>query len=84
MADTFLIRAQTSFTENRSQPFILYDALQQPHVPFITRWQGIYDLSTDPGQWKNLAAQFPEKMNELTALIHPRISPDFPASHAGK
>jgi len=33
MADTFLIRAQHFIEENRDNPFFLYYALQQPHVP---------------------------------------------------
>jgi len=33
MADTFLIKAQKFITEQKSKPFFLYYALQQPHVP---------------------------------------------------
>jgi arylsulfatase A-like enzyme len=33
MADTFLIRAQRYILENKNDPFFLYYALQQPHVP---------------------------------------------------
>ncbi|MCB0687439.1 MAG: arylsulfatase [Saprospiraceae bacterium] len=33
MADTFLVRAQQYVTDHRNQPFFLYYALQQPHVP---------------------------------------------------
>ncbi len=33
MADTFLIRAQKYITEHKNEPFFLYYALQQPHVP---------------------------------------------------
>lgn len=33
MADTFLAKAQTFVTTHREQPFFLYYALQQPHVP---------------------------------------------------
>lgn len=33
MADTFLVRAQKFITLHRDQPFFLYYALQEPHVP---------------------------------------------------
>ncbi len=33
MADTFLVRAQQYIVEHRDEPFFLYYALQQPHVP---------------------------------------------------
>lgn len=33
MADTFLFRAQSYVREHRDEPFFLYYALQQPHVP---------------------------------------------------
>ena len=33
MADTFLIRAQKYIVEHKNEPFFLYYALQQPHVP---------------------------------------------------
>lgn len=33
MADTFLVKAQNYIKENREQPFFLYYALHQPHVP---------------------------------------------------
>ncbi|MBK8503384.1 MAG: arylsulfatase [Saprospiraceae bacterium] len=33
MADTFLVRAQQYVKAHRSEPFFLYYALQQPHVP---------------------------------------------------
>lgn len=33
MADTFLVRAQQYISEHRDEPFFLYYALQQPHVP---------------------------------------------------
>ncbi|MGI9542736.1 MAG: sulfatase family protein [Cyclobacteriaceae bacterium] len=33
MADTFLIRAQNYIVEHEQEPFFLYYALQQPHVP---------------------------------------------------
>ncbi len=33
MADTFLIKAQQYIMEHQQQPFFLYYALQQPHVP---------------------------------------------------
>jgi arylsulfatase A-like enzyme len=33
MADTFLVRAQSYILEHRDEPFFLYYALQQPHVP---------------------------------------------------
>lgn len=33
MADTFLVHAQAFIKENIGQPFFLYYALQQPHVP---------------------------------------------------
>ena len=33
MADTFLIRAKRYIVEHKSEPFFLYYALQQPHVP---------------------------------------------------
>jgi len=33
MADTFLVRAQTYIHEHKDEPFFLYYALQQPHVP---------------------------------------------------
>lgn len=33
MADTFLIRAQNYVIEHKDNPFFLYYALQQPHVP---------------------------------------------------
>lgn len=33
MADTFLARAQSFVREERSSPFFLYYAMQQPHVP---------------------------------------------------
>ena len=33
MADTFLIRAQRYITDHKNEPFFLYYALQQPHVP---------------------------------------------------
>jgi len=33
MADTFLTRAQRYIFENKNEPFFLYYALQQPHVP---------------------------------------------------
>jgi arylsulfatase A-like enzyme len=33
MADTFLVRAQNYVKAHRSEPFFLYYALQQPHVP---------------------------------------------------
>jgi arylsulfatase A-like enzyme len=33
MADTFLIRAQNYIKNNKDEPFFLYYALQQPHVP---------------------------------------------------
>lgn len=33
MADTFLIRAQKYIMDHKSEPFFLYYALQQPHVP---------------------------------------------------
>lgn len=33
MADTFLIRAQKYIVEHKDEPFFLYYALQQPHVP---------------------------------------------------
>jgi len=33
MADTFLIRAKKYITEHKEEPFFLYYALQQPHVP---------------------------------------------------
>lgn len=33
MSDTFLIKAQQYIQENKSKPFFLYYALQQPHVP---------------------------------------------------
>ncbi len=33
MADTFLVRAQQYILEHKEEPFFLYYALQQPHVP---------------------------------------------------
>jgi len=33
MADTFLVRAQNYIVEHKNEPFFLYYALQQPHVP---------------------------------------------------
>ncbi len=33
MADTFLVRAQDYIVEHKEEPFFLYYALQQPHVP---------------------------------------------------
>ena len=33
MADTFLVQAQNYVREHKDQPFFLYYALQQPHVP---------------------------------------------------
>jgi len=33
MADTFLVRAQNYIMEHKEEPFFLYYALQQPHVP---------------------------------------------------
>jgi arylsulfatase A-like enzyme len=33
MADTFLVRAQQYIVEHKQEPFFLYYALQQPHVP---------------------------------------------------
>jgi len=33
MADTFLVRAQNYIMEHKQEPFFLYYALQQPHVP---------------------------------------------------
>ena len=33
MADTFLVRAQNYIVAHKSEPFFLYYALQQPHVP---------------------------------------------------
>ena len=33
MADTFLVKAQQYIVEHRDEPFFLYYALQQPHVP---------------------------------------------------
>lgn len=33
MADTFLVRAQNYVTQHKNEPFFLYYALQQPHVP---------------------------------------------------
>jgi arylsulfatase A-like enzyme len=33
MADTFLVRAQNYILEHKNEPFFLYYALQQPHVP---------------------------------------------------
>lgn len=33
MADTFLVRAQNYILDHRDEPFFLYYALQQPHVP---------------------------------------------------
>ena len=33
MADTFLVRAQQYIVDHKDQPFFLYYALQQPHVP---------------------------------------------------
>lgn len=33
MADTFLVKAQEYIIENKDEPFFLYYALQQPHVP---------------------------------------------------
>ncbi|WP_429773995.1 sulfatase family protein [Agaribacillus aureus] len=33
MADTFLVRAQKYIIEHKDEPFFLYYALQQPHVP---------------------------------------------------
>ena len=33
MADTFLVRAQDYIAEHKNEPFFLYYALQQPHVP---------------------------------------------------
>ena len=33
MADTFLVRAQQYILEHKDEPFFLYYALQQPHVP---------------------------------------------------
>ncbi len=33
MADTFLVRAQQYIKQRKDQPFFLYYALQQPHVP---------------------------------------------------
>ncbi len=35
MADTFLVRAQQFVSEKRDQPFFLFYALHQPHVPRI-------------------------------------------------
>lgn len=33
MADTFLVKAQNYIVEHKDEPFFLYYALQQPHVP---------------------------------------------------
>ena len=33
MADTFLVKAQEFIVDHKQQPFFLYYALQQPHVP---------------------------------------------------
>lgn len=33
MADTFLVKAQNYITSHKDEPFFLYYALQQPHVP---------------------------------------------------
>ncbi|HCC69892.1 MAG TPA: arylsulfatase, partial [Bacteroidales bacterium] len=33
MADTFLVKAKQYITDHRNEPFFLYYALQQPHVP---------------------------------------------------
>lgn len=46
MADTFLVRAQNYIMEHKEEPFFLYYALQQPHVPRIPhpRFVGKTDL----------------------------------------
>lgn len=45
MSDTFLNKAKSFITENRSNPFFLYYALHQPHVPRIPspRFAGVTD-----------------------------------------
>jgi len=46
MADTFLVRARSYILEHRDEPFFLYYALQQPHVPRTPhpRFVGTTDL----------------------------------------
>jgi arylsulfatase A-like enzyme len=46
MADTFLVRAQNYIMEHKEEPFFLYYALQQPHVPRTPhpRFVGTTDL----------------------------------------
>ena len=47
MADTFLVRAQNYIVEHKEEPFFLYYALQQPHVPRTPhpRFKGKSELS---------------------------------------
>jgi arylsulfatase A-like enzyme len=46
MADTFLVKAQNYIVEHKNEPFFLYYALQQPHVPRTPhpRFAGSTDL----------------------------------------
>jgi arylsulfatase A-like enzyme len=46
MADTFLVKARSFILEHRNEPFFLYYALQQPHVPRTphSRFVGKTDL----------------------------------------
>jgi arylsulfatase A-like enzyme len=63
MAEVFLDRAKGFMTENRAQPFFLYYALHQPHVPRIPgpRFAG----STDKGPRGDVIAELDWCVGEL-------------------
>ena len=48
MADTFLVRAQNYILEHRNEPFFLYYALQQPHVPRTPHPRFVGETSLGP------------------------------------
>lgn len=48
MADTFLVRAQNYILEHRNEPFFLYYALQQPHVPRTPHPRFVGETSMGP------------------------------------
>lgn len=48
MADTFLLRARTYIKDHRDEPFFLYYALQQPHVPRTPHERFVGETSMGP------------------------------------
>ncbi len=66
---------------NRQAPFTPHDALQEALWPLdFRRLERIelYDLATDPAERHNLAAERPDRRDQLAALLHAQLDRELP------